>query len=104
MSKDMFAKTYGISTEGLSSYYIHIPIKSSYATEIAVFEVKNDATKKEVLKGIEKRQQGLSTQFRNGNIEEFNLVENYRVAEKGNTVIFVVSKQADKIVEQFNNM
>ncbi len=104
MSKDMFAKTYGISTEGLNSYYIHIPIKSSYATEIAVFEVKDDVTKKAVLKGIEKRQQGLLAQFKNGDVAEFNLVENYRIAEKGNTVIFVVSKQADKIVEQFNNM
>ena len=100
MSIDMFSETYGISTEGISSYYIHIPIKNLYATEIAVFEVENENAKSEVLKGIEKRQQQLLEQFKDIS-EEYTLVENYRVEEKDNTIIFVISKEADKIVEQF---
>lgn len=100
MSIDMFSETYGISTEGISSYYIHIPIKNLYATEIAVFEVENENAKSEVLKGIEKRQQQLLKQFKDIS-EEYTLVENYRVEEKDNTIIFVISKEADKIVEQF---
>ena len=104
MSLDMFAETYKMPTDILSSYYVHIPIDSAYATEVAVFQMKSLEDKQEIMRGIENRQQGLLAKFKNASKEEYNIIQNYRTAEKEDNIIFVISKDADKIIEQFLGM
>lgn len=101
MPPEMFADTYGIDTELLESYSVNMPMMNVTATEIAVFEVKDEASIDAVKAGIEKRQKALEEQWKSYLPEQLELVQNYKVAVKENLVLFVISENADKIVENF---
>ena len=104
MDATMFADTYGIDPNLLSSYYVQIPMMNVHATEVAVFELKDAKDADQVMAGIEKRQKALVEQWKNYLPEQLKLVENYKVAQKGNKIIFVISPDADKIIKQFEAM
>lgn len=101
MPEEMFADTYGIDTGLLESYSVNMPMMNVTATEIAVFEVKDEASIDAVKAGIEKRQKALEEQWQSYLPEQLELVQNYKVAVKGNLVLFVISEHADQIVENF---
>lgn len=101
MPAEMFADTYGIDTELLASYAVNMPMMNVTATEIAVFEVKDEASIAAVKAGIEKRQKGLEEQWKSYLPAQLELVQNYKVAVKGNLVLFVISEEADQIVANF---
>ncbi|MBU3804421.1 MAG: DUF4358 domain-containing protein [Candidatus Cellulosilyticum pullistercoris] len=101
MPEEMFADTYGIDPELLASYSVNMPMMNVTATEIAVFEVKDEASIEAVKAGIEKRQKALEEQWQSYLPEQLELVQNYKVAVKDNLVLFVISEHADQIVETF---
>lgn len=101
MPEEMFADTYGIDTGLLESYSVNMPMMNVTATEIAVFEVKDEANIDAIKAGIEKRQKALEEQWQSYLPEQLELVQNYKVAVKGNLVLFVISEHADQIVENF---
>lgn len=102
MPTEMFADTYGIDTNLLESYYVSMPMMNVHATEIAIFELKDENSVDAVMAGIEKRQKGLEEQWASYLPEQLELVQNYKTAVKGNKVIFVVSAANDQIIEKFN--
>lgn len=101
MPAEMFADTYGIDTELLASYSVNMPMMNIAATEISVFEVKDKANIDAVKAGIEKRQKALEEQWKSYLPEQLELVQNYKVAVKENLVLFVISEEANQIVENF---
>lgn len=103
MLPEMFADTYGIDTNLLKDYYVSISMMNVQATEIAIFELKDEKDADIVMEGIEKRQKGLEEQWSSYLPEQYELVKNYKVEQKGNKILFVISEQADKIVDNFNN-
>ena len=104
MLPEMFMDTYGIDTNLLEDYYVSISMMNVQATEIAIFELKDEKDADAVMEGIEKRQKGLEEQWSSYLPEQYELVKNYKVAQKGNKILFVISEQADQIVDNFNNM
>lgn len=104
MLPEMFADTYGIDTNLLKDYYVSISMMNVQATEIAVFELKDEKDADAVMAGIEKRQKALEEQWSSYLPEQYELVKNYKVAQKGNKILFVISDQADQIVDNFNNV
>lgn len=104
MLPEMFADTYGIDTSVLKDYYVSISMMNVQATEIAVFELKDENNADIVMEGIEKRQKALEEQWSSYLPEQYELVKNYKVAQKGNKILFVISDQADKIIDNFNNI
>lgn len=103
MDASMFAKTYDIASNVLKSYTISAPIEGEHATEIAVFEVKDSTGHEAVRAGVEKRISELKKQWETKSSEQYNLVKNYKIVEKGNFILFVVSKEADVIVSKFQS-
>ena len=104
MDAKMFMDTYGIDTNLLSSYYVQMPMKDVHATEVAVFELKDAKDVDKVIGGIEKRQKALLEQWKDYLADQARLVENYKMAQKGNMVIFVISTDAAQIIKQFEAM
>ena len=102
MDATMFKDTYGIASKYLSSYVVSTPITNVHATEIAVFEVVNETAREAVKTGIEKRVEALTKQWQTYLPEQYELVKNYKVVDKGNLVLFVISDQADSIISKFN--
>lgn len=101
MPEEMFADSYGIDPELLESYYVQMPMMNVHATEIAVFEVKDEANIDAVKAGIEKRQEALEAQWSRYLPDQLELVQNAKTAVKGNLVLFVISEEADQIVANF---
>lgn len=104
MPAEMFADTYGIDTSLLESCYVAMPMMNVHATEIAIFELKDESSQDAVMAGIEKRQKALEDQWASYLPEQLELVKNYKTAVKGNKVIFVVSESSDQIIEKFNTL
>lgn len=102
MPEEMFNDTFGIDTSLLKDYYVGMPMMNVHATEIAIFEVNNEADVDTVMAGIEKRQKALEEQWKSYLPDQYELVQNYKTAVKGNKILFVISDQADAIVENFN--
>lgn len=102
MPAEMFNDTYGIDSSLLKDYYVGMPMMNVHATEIAIFEVNNEADIDTVMAAIEKRQQALAEQWQSYLPDQYELVQNYKTAVKGNQVLFVISDQADAIVNNFN--
>ena len=102
MPEEMFNDTFGIDTSLLKDYYVGMPMMNVHATEIAIFEVNNEADVDKVMAGIEKRQKALEEQWKTYLPDQYELVQNYKTAVKDNKVLFVISDQADTIVENFN--
>lgn len=104
MNAEMFADAYGIDTSLLNDYYVSMSMMNVHATEIAIFELKDAKDVDTVMAGIEKRQQGLVEQWQSYLPDQLELVENYKTAVKNNMILFVINHDADKIVENFNNV
>jgi len=101
MEAEMFKDTYAIDPSVLSSYVVSMPMMNVHATEIAVFELKDASGADAVKAGIEKRVQALSEQWKMYLPDQYELVQNYKIVEKGNYIIFVISDSADTIVSKF---
>ena len=104
MDEQMFKDTYGIDPDILISYYVHMPMMNVQATEVAVFEVKNEVDVDLVVEGIHKRQQALEAQWQSYLPDQYELVKNYKVEVRGKMVLFVISEEANQIVNQFGNI
>lgn len=104
MNAEMFAEAYGIDTSLLKDYYVGMPMMNVHATEIALFELNDEKDAETVMEGIEKRQKGLEEQWSSYLPDQLELVQNYKTVQKDNMILFVISEEADKIVENFNNL
>lgn len=104
MIPEMFEDTYGIDTSLLKDYYVSMSMMNVHATEIAVFELNDEKDAEIVMEGIEKRQKALEEQWKTYLPDQYEIVKNYKTAQKGNKILFVINESADKIVENFNNL
>ena len=102
MDSTYFADTYGIDTSLLKSYEVRMPMMIVHSSEIGIFELNNASDASKVIAGIEKRVEGLKNQWQSYLPDQYELVQNYKTATKGNYVIFVVSEYADTIISNFN--
>lgn len=102
MDSTYFADTYGIDTSLLKSYEVRMPVMIVHSSEIGIFELNNASDAQKVIAGIEKRVEGLKNQWQSYLPDQYELVQNYKTATKGNYVIFVVSEYADTIISNFN--
>nr|WP_307988968.1 DUF4358 domain-containing protein [uncultured Niameybacter sp.] len=102
MDSTYFADTYGIDTSLLKSYEVRMPVMIVHSSEIGIFELNNASDAEKVIAGIEKRVEGLKSQWQSYLPDQYELVQNYKTATKGNYVIFVVSEYADTIISSFN--
>ena len=102
MESAFFADTYGIDTSILKSYEVRMPMMMVHASEVAVFELNNASDASKVIAGIERRVESLKNQWQSYLPAQFELVQNYKTATKGNYVIFVISESADTVISNFN--
>lgn len=104
MDAQMLADVYGIDSAILESFQVKMPMMVVHASEVAVFELKdvNDAQK--ILDGINKRYEGLYNTWSTYLPDQFELVKNYKVVQKGKYILFAISGDVDTIVANFNSL
>lgn len=92
MGTELFRDTYGIDPALLSSYVVCMPVDSTEPTEIAIFELNNETSSDTVKLSIENRIQALNEQLGE---------QNFQIAEKNNVIVFIMSPQAEKMIQNF---
>ena len=101
MDSAIFKDTYGIDESLLESYVVRMPLANVIATEIGVFELKDAKDAETVKAAIQKRVDALLQQWESYLPAQYDLVKNHKIVEKGNFILFVISEEADTIVERF---
>lgn len=98
----LLSDLYGIDAGDLDSFVAKIPMMNVHATEFFIAKVKSgkmDAVKN----GVAKRQADLAEQWSSYLPEQLELVQNYKLAESGDYVLFAIYEDADDVVKAFED-
>lgn len=98
----LLSDLYGIDAADLDSYAAKVPMINVKATEFFIAKVKSgkmDAVKA----GIAKRQADLDEQWSSYLPDQLELVQNYKLVESGDYVLFAIYEDADDIVKAFED-
>lgn len=98
----LLSDLYGIDAADLDSYAAKVPMINVKATEFFIAKVKSgkmDAVKA----GIAKRQADLDEQWSMYLPDQLELVQNYKLAESGDYVLFAICEDADDVVKAFED-
>lgn len=95
---------YGIdvSSVGVESYYVAMPMMMTSASEIAIFEVSDAAAMDAVKAGIQTRLAQLETTWSMYLPDQYELVKNHIIRENGNYIIFAVCSNTDYVINVFD--
>ena len=104
IDSDFFTDNYGIDKSILKSYVVRVPMGNEYVNECAVFEVKDKKDIEEVEEGIEKRSKILEDTWKNYIPEQYDLIKSGKIVTEGKYVLFVISENADKIEDNFEEI
>lgn len=98
----LLSDLYGIDATDLDNFVAKIPMMNVHATEFFIAKVKSG--KMDTVKaGIAKRQADLEEQWSSYLPEQLELVQNYKLAESGDYVLFAIYEDADDIVKAFED-
>lgn len=95
-------KFYDIDDSKLDGFILYTAPTNIRADEIAIFKVKNTDDVDEIKGKISKRIEDKSQAFKNYLPEQNALIEKHVLKSDGNYILFVVSKDADKIEAAFD--
>ncbi|QJD88213.1 DUF4358 domain-containing protein [Cohnella herbarum] len=98
---DQLKELYGIDTKILAEFSAKMPMMNVKTNEIAIFKVKNAKDIAAVKKGIKKRAEAVQKSFEQYLPDQYENAKNYKVATKGNYVLFVISESADDLEKAF---
>ncbi|KLU67423.1 hypothetical protein DEAC_c06350 [Desulfosporosinus acididurans] len=90
-------KLYGINSDELSDFALYTASSNIKADELAIFKVKNSNDIQSIKDQIKKRINKQERNFGGYLPDETYLVQHNIVKAKGNFVILIISKDADKI-------
>lgn len=102
-NKNKLRKLYGISTKEIEEFALYIPKTNMEANEILILKVKNQDDIDEIKENIEKRIEKQSDSFRSYAPTQYELLENNILDVKGKYIIYIVSKDVDKISKCVDN-
>lgn len=94
---------YGFKNEDLSFAVFKRATQNTYADEIAIIKVKDSNQVPQIINGIEGRVKDLKKQFEEYLPEEREKVDNYKIENKGDYILFVISNDNSKIISIFNS-
>ena len=98
----LLSDLYGIDAGDLDSYVAKVPMINVKATEFFIAKVK-DGKMDTVKEGIAKRQADLDEQWSMYLPDQLELVQNYKLVDSGDYVMFAVTEYADDIVKAFED-
>lgn len=102
LDDSLLSDLYGIDAGDLDSYVAKVPMINVKATEFFIAKVK-DGKMDAVKEGIAKRQADLDEQWSMYLPDQLELVQNYKLVDSGDYVMFAVTEYADDIVKAFED-
>ena len=92
---------YGLTDSEVADYIGQLPMMNVRATELLIVKANKDKAD-EVRAAMEKRQADLAAIWSSYLPDQYALVQDYRIVENGNWLLFVVAGNADDIVAIFD--
>jgi hypothetical protein len=103
MTGDMVKEMYYFDPSILEEYTIMSPMMNVTTNEIAVLKVKDAKDLAAVEEGIKKRATDVQKSFETYLPDQYENAKNYKLVTKGNYAFFVISKEADQFVTEFDS-
>lgn len=97
-------KLYGIDADELEGFALYTAPSNIKADEIAVLKASDPGNVESIKNKISKRLENKADSFRDYLPEEYFLIEKHVLKTHGNYILFVVSKDAEKIESVFSNI
>ena len=94
--------TYGLNSDLVESYAGSLPMMVTHAEEHFIAKVQ-DGKMEEVKAKIIERQKVLEEQWSIYLPEQYEMVQNYQLVEKGDYIAFAIGYNADTIIEIFES-
>lgn len=102
-NKSKLRKTYGISYRKLEEFAFYSPKTNMEANEILILKLKDQQDMESIKEQVEERIEKQANTFKDYAPKQYELLESHILDIKGNYLILVVSKNADKIMKDINN-
>lgn len=102
INKDI-AKAYNINSEDIEEGIIKCPMINLTVDEIAVLKVTDESKIPAIEEALKQHVEVVLQSFENYMPENHEIAKNYILKTNGNYVLFVISKDAEKIEEIFDN-
>ncbi len=99
---DMIKEMYFFDPAIAEQAIIKTPMMNTKTNEIAIVKVKDAADVAKVEEGMKKRAEAVQKQFETYLPDQYENAKKFKTVAKDNYVLFVISEDADKIVEMFN--
>lgn len=99
----MVADLYHLDTALLEQFTIRMPMMNVKTNEIAILQVKDAKDIPLVEDAVKQRAADVQKQFENYLPDQYENAKNYKLINKENYVLFVISDQADELVNEFNS-
>ncbi|GGH15164.1 DUF4358 domain-containing protein [Paenibacillus segetis] len=101
LSPDMVSDLYHLDPALLEEYTIMMPMMNVKTNEIALLKVKDVKDTPAVETAVKQRATDIQKQFETYLPDQYENAKNYKLVTKGKYVIFVISEEADKIMQEF---
>lgn len=96
-------KFYGLNASDYEGTALYAPVSNMDAEELLVVKLKDSSQAESVQAAVEKRLQTQKDSFEGYGIEQFALLEDSVLDVRGNYILYVVHKDADKIKQIFRD-
>ncbi|WP_336774977.1 DUF4358 domain-containing protein [Paenibacillus sp. MMO-58] len=102
LDADEVKNLYHLDPALLEAYSIKTPLMNVKTNEVAVLKVKDAKDLETVKKAVEQRAADVQKQFESYLPDQYENAKNYKTAEQGSYVLFVIDEHADEMVTAFN--
>lgn len=103
MNAEMIKDMYHFDPALAEQFVVKMPMMNVKTNEIAIFKLKDAASLPTIEEGIKQRATDVQKQFETYLPDQYENAKNYKIVTQGNYVLFVISNNADEIIEQFNS-
>jgi len=102
LEADMVGQLYHLDLALLEEYTVRIPMMNVKTNEIAILKVKDVKDVPAVETAVKQRATDVQKQFETYLPDQYENAKNYKLVTKGNYVLFVISEQADELVQTYD--
>ncbi|AWZ47951.1 hypothetical protein C3495_03595 [Clostridiaceae bacterium 14S0207] len=92
---------YDIKKDDIEEFALFLPSKNIQANEIAILKLKSSEDVEKIKEKINKRIEDQSNAFKQYIPEQYDIIKNNEIVQKGKYILFVADKNKDKVKSAF---
>lgn len=101
LNAEQIEEFYEVDVDLLEEYSVHVPMLYVRTDEISIVKAKDQKDVEGIEKALRKRAKDVQEQFENEYPDQYEYAKNYIIKTKGRYTLFVISKEADTLLEMY---